>query len=523
MANDFARELEHIYKTSNVGKLVGMKLAGTSYGALSSAVKQFCLFLYPMAVMGDNLGAAMAQVGIPEVVGTGFQTSGDVFHNWLNRNDGVQRDSLARLTPEQRERYAIASGGFDMDLIRNMTDSLLKGPERELRGHPTVGEKIAETTGVVYDYLGSKAAWQMAQELGSQVWLKKVDELTKQFKGRFSQDVIDKMAADMSMSMMMMKQSWIMSKEASAIGAVALLATAYTVTGLRLLTGAIPALEIAMPFRSLKHQALNGEIRSAMAKHYAGHLATGLLGSYIFIFMMNMLLAGRPPWENEEGKRMKIAYNKDKNGKEMYLDFPFTRQFSSYVEMLPELIGNKIGLPYETSTMRWWTNKIAPIPRVMLGLMFGTDISGQKVRDPGATDWENLTNQAQWAIRNMAPRVGGPGGARGEWLTPEELWMPFVTGAMVSTSRTSDERQSTLGRQREEYLRTQSLRILGGYQPEDPRRQSKMQELMQQGSLSRSAARNMDRSRDRQTMRSLKRYNRNPNIVEFFKGKGHEE
>lgn len=195
--------------------------------------------------------------------------------------------------------------------------------------------------------------------LGSQryVYLLNIAKLTKK-NPDMDIDQIKSMAAHYTNDLLGTLPSIIFTKNEANLLRLFLFARNWTVSNLRLLTGALGQTGTSKIIPGfLRHKGLSAEEANKLAPHYQKHLIKGILALILMTTGINSVIKStqeeKPtvwlPWEAEKGHEFDIDTGlRDKRGRKIYIKPPFFRY-----------IGDYIG--YGTDPMQTVKNKMEPL------------------------------------------------------------------------------------------------------------------------------------------------------------------
>jgi hypothetical protein len=112
---------------------------------------------------------------------------------------------------------------------------------------------------------------------------------------------------------------------------------------------------------------------------------------------------------------------------------PLGRQFEQLIKLMPEFVGKALGVHHETSTYKWFVNKLDPvIKETMQQIMNYDPIANEQISWPGASNVENIMNRMSHSFSAAALPIELK---QGRFKTPGEYILPMVAGGRVSPGK----------------------------------------------------------------------------------------
>ena len=262
-----------------------------------------------------------------------------------------------------------------------------------------------------------------------------------------------------------------------------LFARNWTISNLRLLTGALGIRHMRGIPRFLRHTGLTKQESQFLQVEYTKHLIKGVVALLTFANILNLFFTGleydeeeedfikrfkwnmedaKFTWQNEKGHELDVDLGfRDKKGREVFIVPPLFRYIRDIVswfsgdDKITDIAWNKAE-PLLKLGIETWTNNVR--------------FTGQPLIHPGATDLEGALDWGEYAIRNITPAsqlVPRRGQVRG-WV--EEL-APLL-GTWVTHGLTGGDAAKKL----------MEFKVRKGYV--DDKIDLKINELIQDGDLS---------------------------------------
>jgi len=178
-----------------------------------------------------------------------------------------------------------------------------------------------------------------------------------------------------------------------AVGSSFFLARNWTISNLRLLTGAIGPMSNIIPGRALTRKGMSQADLKALSPHYIRHLIKGMFGLIIMTNLINKLLTGKWALENETGHKLdiKLGNLKDNKGRDMYVVMPLLRYMRDYVG-------------WGTQPLQTLRNKMEPVMRTSLELLMNHSIwQNRKIMHPESPVPEKIKDAAEYALWSWTP------------------------------------------------------------------------------------------------------------------------
>jgi hypothetical protein len=176
------------------------------------------------------------------------------------------------------------------------------------------------------------------------------------------------------------------------VGSTFFLARNWTISNLRLLTGAMGPLSNVIPGKALTRKGMSQGDLKALAPHYIKHLIKGMFGLIILTNLLNKLIAGKWAFENEPGHKMDVSLGaKDNKGRDIYIVMPLLRYMRDYIGW---------------GTQPWQTlrNKMEPVMRTSLELLFNHSLwQNRRIMHPEASMPEKIKDAAEYALWSWTP------------------------------------------------------------------------------------------------------------------------
>ncbi|GAG18840.1 unnamed protein product, partial [marine sediment metagenome] len=171
------------------------------------------------------------------------------------------------------------------------------------------------------------------------------------------------------------------------------LARNWTISNLRLLTGALGPMSNIIPIKALTRKDMSPADIKAMAPHYIRHLIKGMFGLFMLTNLVNKLLTGKWALENESGHKLdiKLGNAKDNKGRDIYVVMPLLRYMRDY-------------LGWATQPRRTIWNKMEPIAKTSLELLINKSIWQNKaIMHPEAPLPEKIKDAAEYMLWSWTP------------------------------------------------------------------------------------------------------------------------
>jgi hypothetical protein len=171
-----------------------------------------------------------------------------------------------------------------------------------------------------------------------------------------------------------------------------LLARNWTVSNLRLLTGAMGSISNIIPGKMLTRKGMTNADLQALAPHYIRHLVKGIFGLFIMTNILNKLLTDKWALENEPGHKLDLNIGmKDSKGRDMYVVLPVLRYIRDY-------------LGWATEPQRTLWNKAEPVMKTSLELLVNHSVwQNKQIMKPGAPTIDRVKAAAEYAFESWTP------------------------------------------------------------------------------------------------------------------------
>lgn len=171
------------------------------------------------------------------------------------------------------------------------------------------------------------------------------------------------------------------------------LARNWTISNLRLLTGAIGPMANIIPIKALTRKDMSPADMKLLAPHYIRHLIKGMFGLIMLTNLVNKLLTGKWALENEPGHKMdiKMGNAKDNKGRDIYVVMPLLRYMRDY-------------LGWATQPRRTLWNKMEPVAKTSLELLINHSMwQNRKIMHPESPIPEKIKDAAEYALWSWTP------------------------------------------------------------------------------------------------------------------------
>ena len=423
-----AKELRYLFDGGQYGTV------GKGWKQIQNTIRQIILY-NPFGIMTDIIGPSAALVGLPETLKTFFTSFKNQEGKLANTFAGTKTEDMGKPLTADRIKQLIERGAI---LGREAQYKALQFGLKEAGSYfkdKASKSWVKETLEFVFlEHFGtSKWLWQVTDNYTMMITQKLSDNFMKEHKlqGEEGRKVADYAVIPIVAGAVQNLPSRIWSKDLSKTLGYMMLAKSYTTAGLRVATGAIPLLQKMLPIRMLQHEADNIWAAKFQQKQYAKMLTVQFLGLMMVGTLLNLMFAGKLPWDNDEGHKfdVELPYTKS-NGEKLYMNIPMFRQFENLIRMMPKGIANKIGIPYEGDTGQWFQNKLDPTLKEISAQLFNRDtFTGEDITFSGATWAENIENRIWHALGRVTPSAGP---ASGKFKSPMEIALPVLLGMKVS-------------------------------------------------------------------------------------------
>ena len=211
----------------------------------------------------------------------------------------------------------------------------------------------------------------------------------------------------------------IFTRRQSAMLSALFFARNWTVSNLRLVTGALGYRGGKLPLvgklpRFLAHKGLTKEDMRILQAEYAKHLVKGVLGLVIMTNIVTYAITGHWSDDNEEGHKMDIDLGfKDKKGREVYITPMVFRYIRDYFGWFGEPI-------------RTFMNKTEPLLRQTAEQLFNFSYWRKRPIAPGGAPWaDKFKLRAEYFFKGITP-LGTFAPRRGEVRTWTEALVPLI-------------------------------------------------------------------------------------------------
>ena len=171
------------------------------------------------------------------------------------------------------------------------------------------------------------------------------------------------------------------------------LARNWTMSNLRLLTGAIGPMANIIPIKALTRKDMSPADMKLLAPHYIRHLIKGMFGLVMLTNLLNKLLTGKWALENEPGHKLdvKLGNAKDNKGRDIYVVMPLLRYMRDY-------------LGWATQPRRTLWNKMEPVMKTSLELLINHSMwQNRKIMHPESPIPEKIKDAAEYALWSWTP------------------------------------------------------------------------------------------------------------------------
>jgi len=171
------------------------------------------------------------------------------------------------------------------------------------------------------------------------------------------------------------------------------LARNWTISNLRLLTGAIGPMSNIIPIKALTRKEMSPADMQALAPHYIRHLIKGMFGLIMLTNLLNKLFTGKWALENEPGHKLdvKLGNFKDNKGRDMYMVMPLLRYMRDYVG-------------WGTQPRQTLLNKMEPVMKTSLELLINRCMwQDRRIMHPDAPIPEKIKDAAEYALWSWTP------------------------------------------------------------------------------------------------------------------------
>jgi len=171
------------------------------------------------------------------------------------------------------------------------------------------------------------------------------------------------------------------------------LARNWTISNLRLLTGAMGEFGNIIPIKALTRKDMSPADMKALAPHYIRHLIKGMFGLIMLTNLLNKLFTGKWALENESGHKMdvKLGNFKDNKGRDMYVVMPLLRYMRDY-------------LGWATQPRQTLLNKMEPVMKTSLELLINRCLwQNRQIMHPDAPIPEKIKDAAEYALWSWTP------------------------------------------------------------------------------------------------------------------------
>lgn len=171
------------------------------------------------------------------------------------------------------------------------------------------------------------------------------------------------------------------------------LARNWTISNLRLLTGALGPMSNIIPIKALTRREMSPADMKALAPHYIRHLIKGMFGLIMLTNILNKLFTGKWAFENEPGHKLDLRWGtaKDNKGRDIYIVMPLLRYMRDY-------------LGWITQPRRTLWNKMEPVLKTSLELLINRSLwQNRAIMHPEAPFLEKIKDAAEYALWSWTP------------------------------------------------------------------------------------------------------------------------
>jgi len=309
--------------------------------------------------------------------------------------------------------------------------------------------------------------WSFVDLMGDAVWL----EMSNRFEKKgYDQKTSDKLSSIITNDLMGNLPQRIWSRDTGALMGMLLFAKSYTTAQLRLITGALPIVEKFSP-RMLRHEVINPKMRDEVAKTYQEIVVKQVVGMMLASNLVNLALSGHFSFENDEGHRTDIELPwKAGSGDKLYYNMPLGRQFEQLIKLMPEFVGKALGIHHETSTYKWFVNKLDPVIKETMQQVMNYDpIANEQISWPGASNVDNIMNRMGHSLSASALPIEFK---QGRFKTPGEYLLPMVAGGRVSPGKSGLLVKVQEAEQKKRWEQEKLKRSFEGLNPKSPEAQN---------------------------------------------------
>ena len=170
------------------------------------------------------------------------------------------------------------------------------------------------------------------------------------------------------------------------------LARNWTISNLRLITGAIGSMANIIPGKALTRKGMSQADMKALAPHYIRHLIKGMFSLILFTNILNKLITDKWALENEPGHKLDIdTGTKDNKGRKIYVVMPLLRYMRDYVG-------------WGTAPLQTLRNKMEPVMRTSLELLVNHSVwQNKQIMNPNSPLPDKLKDAAEYALWSWTP------------------------------------------------------------------------------------------------------------------------
>ncbi len=451
-----AKEMMYLYKSSGLTKAKWYQALKKTQGI----EKQFLLW-QPFAQTLDN--------ALPTIVVAGFPRWWGIFSKALPKLFTSEKNPLEQVaSPEVIQRMMLSGRTRDRELNYQAMDYVTEEANKYFRDEDAKNHLKDIGKWLAMEHAGTNNwVWSFVDLMGDAVWL----EMSKKFEKKgYNQKTADKIASLVTNDLMGNLPQRVWSRDTGALMGALLFAKSYTTAQLRLITGALPMLEKFSP-RMLRHETVNPKMRQEVAKVYQDIVVKQMVGMLLATNLVNLALSGHFSFENDEGHRTDIELPwKAGSGDKLYYNMPLGRQFEQLVKLLPEFVGKALGVHHETSTYKWFVNKLDPVIKETMQQVMNYDpIQNEQISWPGASNVENIMNRMAHSLSASALPIELK---QGRFKTPGEYILPMVAGGRVSPGKSELMVKIQEADQRKKWEQEKLKRSFEGLNPKSPEAQS---------------------------------------------------
>ena len=467
---DIAKEFKYLYEGGKYGTF------GKNYRALQGAVKNIILW-HPLFVLGHTGGPVSSMLGMPEYL--------RVMKESTNLKTFFGKEEVPFIADEQARATAMKDGlVIGKEASYNAVFGKMQEAGKFFKDQQSKKSLLDLAKDLGQDHFGmNKWMWSLVDNYNMAMYTKIKENFAK--KG-FAPDVAGKWAAQVANDAISNLPARIWSRDTGKLMGLALLAKSYTTATLRLATGAVPFLE-KIPWRPLHHDISSPIARAEAAKIYQGMVVKQAVGLIITSNLIQLAFTGTMSVDNEQGHKfdIKTPFTKP-NGTPIYVNVPVYRQFDSMIKMLPEFIGDAAGLKGETSSTKWFGNKMDPVTKEVMDLLSNYDSRmHQEIVSQGAPTVDQATERLMHIIAHLQPLPIGK-----QWTTPAEKALALTGASVTSGYPGGDEaRRLQEGIDAKKWAQTKQQRQMGTFEPGSQDVQNMIMEMMITGDKS-SAVKN---------------------------------